>query len=482
MKRDNVDSVFFPASIALLCGLYPFLFYLSNNYSAINSWQHILYFIIIFLGLPFLFICLGYSVLVKFKRLKTYRFHFLFLFTVNLTVALMSQAMFLTIKKKILLVFIIVSIVTVSFMSKQLMKLRIILIILCVCTLPKLAIVVYDHLKPKYWTILPDEIEDVQFKLKPNIYFIQTDGYVNESTLIGDTYKHSNDLYKWLRNNKFKTYDGFRSNYPASLASNAATFGMKHHYFGNTISPNLEVANARSIISGNNPVIKILKANDYSCHFIVQDEYFQQNMSQDNYDSYNIKLAEIPFFSNDNNIKKNVFKDLEKQMKITSNKPQFYFVEKLLPHHIHFNSQENQVEKEREWYAKRIDSVNFWIKKTVRHIKYNDPKSLIVLQADHGGWVGLKNYKEMYTTHNKDLINSIFSSMLAISWDEINKEKYDNELKSSVNLFRVLFSALSENNRWLKRLEDNSSYNINLKWFNKSVKKVINNKGEIVID
>ena len=63
----------------------------------------------------------------------------------------------------------------------------------------------------------------------------------------------------------------------------------------------------------------------------------------------------------------------------------------------------------------------------------------------------------------------------------IFKTRYDKDLKTNVNLFRVLFSVLSEDPKFLKHLEDNSSYNLRLNILGfKSVKKLINDKGDIL--
>lgn len=482
MKNSKDNTTFYPVKLAVLCGLYPLLFYYSNNYSAINSPVHLAFFILFFIGSPLFVFGLGYYVFGKLKRVRPYKLHFLFVATVSLTVALMSQAIYLTIRKKLLLGVILVSVFISFHLYKHLKKVMIVLIILCLTNMPKLGTAIYDHVKPKKWLALPDKIDEVKLNETPNIYFIQTDGYVNEQTMIGDLYNYNSNLFSWLRGHQFKIYSDFRSNYPTSLASNAATFAMKQHKLGDRLFPSLEFPNSRDVITGNNPVLEILKGNNYETHFIVQDEYFQQNRSQNNYDSYNIDLAEIPFFSNDNNVKKDVFKDLKHQMNLQTNAPQFYFIEKLLPHHIHFVPQEHQIETERKWYLKRIDSVNHWVEKTVKHISKKDPKAIVLIQADHGGWVGLTSFNDMFTTTNKDLINSTFSSNLAVKWNGLNEANYDAKLKTNVNIFRVLFSALSKNKEWLNNLEDNSSYNLRIEAGTKSVKKLIDTSGNILID
>ena len=57
-KKQGFFSVFlnngkaYSLLTALAAGLYPLLFYYTNNYKMINSWEHLGYFVSIFLLLP----------------------------------------------------------------------------------------------------------------------------------------------------------------------------------------------------------------------------------------------------------------------------------------------------------------------------------------------------------------------------------------------------------------------------------------------
>lgn len=468
----------YPLFTGFICGLYVFLFYYSNNYSAINSWPHFFYFASFFLGLPMVVFGLGYYVFGLNDTLKTYRKHLLFVLIIVVTATLLSQAMFLTLKKKMLLVLLIISVLLSLKLFQQYKKLLILILIISVLPFFKCIVHIYQHATANSWMELPDAIHKASLKHKPNIYIIQPDGYVARQLLEAKPYDHNSDLYDWLAANEFKVYDNFRSNYPASLASNASMFAMKQHRFKGMINPNFELPEARSIITGHNPVLEVLKKNGYQTSFIVQDEYFQQNRNKLKYDYYNISLDEIPFFSNDNNVKKVVFEDLKVEMQKNISQPRFYFVEKLLPHHIHFS---DPFEERRMNYLNRIDSVNVWLKHSINHIVENDKNALIVVMADHGGWLGLNNYEDMFTTSDATKIKSIYSSLLAIRWNGFLYDNVDEALKSNVNLFRVLISALSENKSYLQHLEEDSSYNIHKEnHFYNSVYKVIDTNGNIV--
>tara|TARA_R100000935_G_scaffold57371_1_gene91191 strand:- start:1881 stop:2648 length:768 start_codon:yes stop_codon:yes gene_type:complete len=253
---------------------------------------------------------------------------------------------------------------------------------------------------------------------------------------------------------------------------------MKQHRFGQVLFPSIDMPNSRDLIAGDNNAISILRQNGYKNFFIVQDEYFQQNRPKQTYDYYNINPDEIPYFSNDNNVKKVVFNDLKAAMDtVTMEGPRFYFVEKLLPHHIHFAASK---EEERKTYLNKIEEVNHWLKTSINYISKKDPNAIIIILADHGGWVGLGSYPEMFSTTNPNQINSIYATLAAIKWNGNLKNGMDAQLKSNVNLFRVLFSVLSENPEYLKYLEDDSSYNLQQGTFWKSVRAVIDDSGSVI--
>ena len=470
----------YPLFSGLVCGLYAFLFYYSNNFAAIFSWAHFFYFLLVFVGISMTVFGLVYFGMGKIERLKPYRRQALFILIITLTIALLSQAMFLTLKKKLIAVALVMSVVMAWKLFNHYKKLLVLIMVMALIPTGKCLIHIYEHINAVTWIESSESLSDVVFKHKPNIYVIQPDGYVAQETLETAPYDHKSDLYDWLATHDFEVYQGVRSNYPASLASNASMFAMKQHCYGNMIRPTFELPEARRIISGSNPVIDVLKQNNYHTSFVVQDEYFQQNRDALVYDYYNIKHEEIPFFSNDNNVKKVVFDDLKYAMNLPTEKPKFYFVEKLLPHHIHF---EPTVKEDRESYIKLIDSVNVWIKNIITHIEKKDDNALIVVLADHGGWLGVSNYDQMFTTTDEVELNSIYSVLAAIRWNGYDFEDVDKSFKSNVNLFRVLFAALSENKNLLEDLEEDSSYNLykESRYYNK-VNQVFDPEGNFVFN
>jgi hypothetical protein len=456
------NSKEYPLLVGFIAGFYPLVFYYSNNYESINSFKHLLFFGFVFLILPAIGTYILYKLLVFFPKLNPYKKHFLFIVIIELTAIFLSQVYYLTIKKKLLLLLLLI-VFLLSLRFYYLYK-KIVVFVLFLAIIPFvkcLNIVVYkQQVDTLSWAKQSDFIGKTKFVKSPNIYFLEPDGYVGKETMEEAPYGYNDTIYDWLESKSFTVYKNTRSNYPASLASNASMFVMKHHHLERIPSSPFEMQDARKIIVGNNIVVDILKNNNYKTFFIVEDGYFQQSFQKGNYDYYNINNSEIPFFSNDNNAKKDVYEDLEKYLEGNKQKdvPKFYFVEKLFPHHINYDG--SGVENERNIYLKRIEIANRWLKKTIDLIEKKDSSGIIIIAADHGGWVGIENRKQMFSTNNKKLLKSIFSNLIAIKWNDKKHFEYDEKLKSNVNIFRVLFSCLSEDKTLLKHLEEDYSYTI----------------------
>lgn len=468
--------------LGVICGSYPLLFYYSNNYSSINSVDHIQYFLLVFIGIPvavFLILELFFCV---FPKYQPYKNQVRFVAILIVTGCLLSQAAYLKMMKKMLTVLLFVALFLARKKGNEYRKLLVLIGIMAMGPLLKNVIHIYEHNFKVSWMETPTDIKGLQLLHKPNIYVLQPDGYVAQNVLEGKYYNSSSDIYSWLGKKGFKVYPNFRSNYPASLTSNASMFAMQQHYFGNSMLPTLESSKTRDVIQGKNPLIAVLKANGYHTSFIGQCEYFLQNRAVKAYHHYHIPYDTIPYFSNDERIKNDVTTDFKKafDIEVKPNQPRFFFVERVLPHHVHFLKTENRIEADRLEYLENLEKSNNWIKETINYIKQNDTNALIVLLADHGGWAGNDGFEEMYSTKDPIKINSIFSTLAAIDWHGLDNEQFDTNLVSNVNVFRVLLAVLSENKKLLDNLEDDSSYNLRSGLLSNSVVKVIDDQGNVV--
>ena len=237
-------------------------------------------------------------------------------------------------------------------------------------------------------------------------------------------------------------------------------FSMKHHYYNYPKSRIKEVFNARNVIVGNNPVLNILKRNGYETYLLMSKSYLLLNRPNMAYDYCNVKSNEFTYFSRGFHVDKDTYGDLKKVMlnDTLTNKPKFYFIEELTPGHITNATNLGAIAKaQREKYLKKIEEANVWLKNMIDFIVAKDPNALVVITADHGGFVGMNTTAESKIKQTDvDLVQSIFASKLAIRWPDTMESPKD--IKSSVNLFRILFSNLSEDQSLLNNLQSDKSY------------------------
>ncbi len=490
-KKHGILKIFlnsnkeYPVIAGVAAGLYPLIFYYSRNFTMVDSWEHLGYFLTLFVLLPIVFFKLiDWLIKKRTFRWKKYILPFLNLF---IFLFLLKIILYTGIQKKIVLGIFILSATTAFFLHKQFKKWVIIQLILAVIGVLALVPVISKNLNySDGWMQQPDNIENVVFKKKPNVYYIQPDGYANFSELGGGYYNFDNSEFEtFLKQNSFKNYADFRSNYDATLASNSSIFMMKHHFYSASTGSG-EVARARNIIIGNNTVLKAFKNNDYTTYFFAEFPYLMMNRPTMGYDFSNFSYSEVPFLGTGLENKKEILPDLKNILKQKDLlQPRFVFIEIFNPKHIDGTSNgDNLAFKKREKYIKNLQEANTTIKSIVHNILENDPEALIIIMADHGGYVGLEKLQqgnEKITDRDKTF--SIFSSILSIHWPNGNApEYYDVKLKTSVNTFRIIFSFLSENSKYLNHLQNDSSYGVIIKGAPKGVYELIDENGKIVFN
>lgn len=473
------DKKSIPFIAGVSAGLYPLLFYYTNNYRMINSWKHFVFFIGIYIFFP-IAVILVIDRLSILKKIKSFLLPFLniFFFIFFLSVALYAGFNF----KRTLIICLIAFALT--FIIRKFFKKWLgIQLILAVVGFVFLIPVVINQLNySDAWKKQPDDIEQAIFKKKPNIYFIQPDGYLNFSELKKGKYQIDNSEFEtYLRNNNFKDYPGFRSNYAATLPSNSAIFMMKHHYY-NEGSSFTEIIDARKAIVSENSFLKILKNNAYQTFLLTEQPYFLTNKPKLGYDYSNFSTQEINYITTGIGEPRNIFPELQSSMKNLEDNPGFFFIQIFRPGHISTKSKDSKgVEGEKEKYVNRLQESNEKLKKILDYILEHDSQALIVMVADHGGFVGFHHTEETETkTQDRDLLHSVFSTILAIHWPNKDIPEYDSKIKSSVNLLRILTAYLSEKAEYLENLQDDGSYLVIKNGAPKGVYQVLNNEGNVI--
>ena len=480
LKFVNSDKQY-PILAAIAAGLYPLVYYFAKHYNFVNSWHHFLYFTCVFIGLPVIvFFLLNKATSITI--LKKWKANLLPALNVFTFLFLLQFCLYARFSKLYTLIIGLIALGFSWFLFKHFKKLIVMQFILAILGLVSLISTIRKQVNySSAWLEQPDEIESVQFKKTPNVYYIQPDGYTNFSELKQGYYKIENSGFEdYLIKEKFKNYSDFRSNYEATLASNSSIFSMKHHYYSGHASGH-EVANARNIIISNNAVLNSFKNNNYKTHFLTEYPYLMVNKPKMGYDNCNFSYSEIPFIGNGLKTKKDIFPDFKMFLDDNKDDPKFFFIELFNPKHISSSiKDDNVIQRHREAYINDLKKANDDLERIINLINSKDDNALIIIMADHGGYLGMKYLQEgNEMSKDRDKLYSIFSSVLSIKWPNNEVPKYDEQLNSAVNLFRVIFSYLSEDTSYLKHLENDSSYGLIIKGAPKGVYEFIDDKGSV---
>lgn len=471
--------------VGALAGLYPVLFYCYRNFGLVNSWEHFLFFCTRFFLLP-IFLSLVGLVLLNSLSLKKYKVHFLSFLNFAFFFGSIIFLFFSGKKQLILFASIIVIAIFYAFLlNKQLKKLMFFQFLLVIIASFNLLNRVYsNYTTPQGWQNHSDDIINAKLVHRPNIYLIQPDGYVNFSEYDKGYYSFENNGFSsYLSSMGFENHDNFRSNYSSTLASNSSLMMMKHHYYFH-LSKSGDIFDYRKFIVSENSVLKILKNNGYKTHFISENPYLLANHPNLGFDDANFNRKEIRNIFRWGNPKSDVYYDLKKLLNQPCGLPQFYFIQFFQPSHVaHREDWSNGKEQEKLNWRKRLDQANTNIKKLIEIINEKDHNALIIILSDHGGFVGFDFTEQVNRkTNDRNLIYSIFSSQLSIRWPEDLIPKSKLKIKSSVNVFRLIFSQLAEQPAFANNLEADESYiQLNDKNHN-GIYKYIDNSNKVVCE
>ena len=252
---------------------------------------------------------------------------------------------------------------------------------------------------------------------------------------------------------------------------------MKHHYYNKGANFS-EAIDAREVILGGNTVLNNFKKNGYKTYFITEKPYLLLSRPTIAYDYCNFSYSDVNFIGTGLGEGKDIVAELSGQLDGLTKQPAFFFVEFFNPGHIQNKLGKTKgIDGEREEWIESLEWSNDTMRQLIATIEGKDPNALIMIMADHGGFVGFDHTGRIYEkTEDRDLIYSIFSSMLAIKWPG-EAPAYDTRFESSVNVFRILTSYLTEDPSYLEHLQPDESFVIINKEAPKGIYKYIDDKG-----
>ena len=481
IEKFVASSKEYPIIFALAAGLYSFIYVYHSNFMLVNSAFQFLIIFCAYIALPVVVFIVSWELAKRLKFLNKYQQYLLPVLNAMFFGFYFVGRIYSFQQRKIILAVVIICALLAIVLRKQYKKIIVLQFIMAfvafITLVPTLYSAMFDS---DEWRKYPEEVVVTKFNQFPNIYVIQPDGYVNFRELAKDPYNFENIAFEsFLKNSGFKLYNNYRSNYTSTVLSNSSMFAMKHHYRGK------QLFGAREVIMGDNPVIKTLKNNEYETFLFMENPYLLLNRPEMKYDFCNYTMDEVPWFGiGAFGHRKEMIQPLEETIKKQQGKRSFYFIEKILPGHIStFKNASKGKEKERENYLEQVEAANKWLKEITSVIIKNDPNSLIIIAADHGGYVGFNYTKELFQEQTDEkLVHSAFSAALAIKWPKRRAPHYDVQLKTPVNLFRTLFAYLGDNEVLLEHMQEDTSHSIITNGFFGDVYEYIDSEGNVVFE
>jgi hypothetical protein len=109
-------------------------------------------------------------------------------------------------------------------------------------------------------------------------------------------------------------------------------------------------------------------------------------------------------------------------------------------------------------YNVRVQETGKFISEMIQSILIKDKNALIIFAGDHGPYISQKCTRD--GVRSRDQILERQGAFLSIYWGSTYHGKYDEQIKSSHNLFRYIFSFLAQNESILINNEKDDAYTL----------------------
>ncbi len=314
----------------------------------------------------------------------------------------------------------------------------------------------------------------VKLTQTPNIYYISLESYHGFDAM-QKLYGFDNaDFHGFLERNKFTTEKEILANYSFTMSSFLSFFLMGHHYglldFGN--HDNLY---ARDFVSGTkncyNPVLSILKQNDYSIVYLLTSDYHyrpgaglvDKSLLGRPWPLAPLRLTLPHFIPRHRVIGKWMVADAMASWPL--DKPTFFFM-KMGAEHVPFDTHSFRTDRE-AFVAKYVGMVkesNKQVEALCRKIIEKDPQGIIILTGDHGAHSYQSepggSWKD--TEYGEDippalLVQDIHDVLLTIRWGD-GMEPAHYPFRSLVNVMRFVFYRLGASKEFFDTAAPDDSY------------------------
>jgi hypothetical protein len=288
-------------------------------------------------------------------------------------------------------------------------------------------------------------IDSREPKIKPNIYLLVYDAYVENETMLAHGINNQAQE-QFLEGQGFKLYPKTYSLKSHSIASMTYVLNSSPSYYGNR----------RKAVSGDGIVHNLLKNIGYKTYGIFPIDYFFRGVipSYDySFPDYSsslktmmkaIFLGEFRFDVDFDAISRERYLH-EKNVVLSeaSEDPKFIYMHSNFPNH----SQDSGycLPNEVELFRERLVEANLEMRQDVELIIENDPEAIIIVAGDHGPYLTkncLKTGDDYEISEITRLdIQDRFGAFMAIRWPSSDFEDYD-DISILQDIFPVVFAYL----------------------------------------
>ena len=467
-----------PYLLALLVGIHPISFYLSNNWYIFPAYRNLLilgtFAFLIFLPLATCYFCLSRVFRKRSPSNPPGLFRQLYVLGTILIWTYLLRATFEEFSGNGFFIALAIAFITLGMgwisPKTQILHLNTILFTLCIVNLGNGLYLMQqtteltsfigkgeDHLRQQRY-------DRVKFQKRPNVYYLVPDGYPNQKGLQEIFGLDDGSLYQHLESLDFNIYHAALSNYSHTLSSLSSTLGMQHHYYQGSIG-NSELLHSREfVVSDKNPVVRVFRANDYQVHYVHEKnmmfakgcfiDFCAPHIFMGDYLDilFSPTLQNLPFIRRVvDRFHNQSIEQIKTHIDKISVQPNNYFTYIHLSSPSHSPTSQQTPDKLasfREKFPKKIGVANKKITTVIERILSRDPQALIIINADHGGWgMGAYNWagpKIFEGVPEKLITLDHLGVLLAIRWPEKTVPEYGRDIRTNINLFRHIFAYLSE--------------------------------------
>jgi len=295
----------------------------------------------------------------------------------------------------------------------------------------------------------------------PNIYYIVPDAYVSSKSL-SKIYGYENDIFvSFLEESGFYVAEESLANYPRTRLSLPSSLNFNY-----LDSANIDTYTKSKRAIKDNKIIRIFERGGYETvnidagfrlthenpnadkNVICEGEYIQSQFLRKFTDTTILRpfIRKMGLIKGWSGCVKQVLDNLEK---LEAKEPHFVFAHFIAPHGPHRYSLEDlekdsgKNKKEDYNYVDEVEYINERLKNIIKNIKEkNDRKNVIIIQSDHGNNKTFERPSSEYPPHipSDTLLNEVMSIFNAYHLPGECKDRL-YETITPVNSFRIVLNC-----------------------------------------